>query len=82
MVARYRASNMTTPERKKCVDECHDHDVDDPLNGGTTYVPPRRALLNLTTGVAEKSVALPVIADAPAPIFRGMQRPVYLAHLC
>lgn len=73
MVARYRSSNMTTPERQSAWMTATTTSWDDPgLVGGTTYVYRLAArYANMTIGVADKTVALPVIADAPAPVLKG-----------
>ena len=74
MVARYRSSNMTTPEHQSAWMSATTTTWDDSgLIGGTTYVYRLAArYVNMTIGVADKSVALPVIADAPAAIIVGM----------
>jgi hypothetical protein len=86
MVARYRASNMTTPERQSAWMSATTTTWDDPgLTGGTTYVYRLAArYANMTIGVADKTVALPVIADAPAPIIKGIPQVVQSiwADLC
>jgi len=86
MVARYRASNMTTPERQSAWMSATTTTWDDPgLVAGTTYVYRLAARYsNLTTGVADKSVALPLIADAPAPVIKGVEQFVqYIwANMC
>src|SRR5438876_12029763 len=68
MVARYRASNMTTPERQSAWMSVTTTSWDDSgLTGGPTYVYRLAArYTNTTIGVAEKSVAPPVIPQAPA----------------
>jgi hypothetical protein len=74
MVARYRSTNMTTPERQSAWMSATTTTWDDPgLTGGTTYVYRLAARYsNLTIGVADKSIALPVIADAPAPVITNL----------
>ena len=76
MVARYRSSNLTTPERQSAWMTSTTTSWDDPgLVGGVTYVYRLAARYsNNTIGVAEKSVPLPVIADAPAPVIRAAQQ--------
>ena len=75
MVARYRSSNLTTPERQSAWLSATTTSWDDPgLVGGTTYVYRLAAKYsNNTIGVAEKTVPLPVVADAPAPVITGQQ---------
>ena len=74
MVARYRSSNLTTPERQSAWMTSTTTSWDDPgLVGGVTYVYRLAArYTNNTYGVAEKTVPLPVIADAPAPVLGGI----------
>jgi hypothetical protein len=73
MIARYRSTNLTTPERQSAWLTSTTTSWDDPgLVGGVTYVYRLAAKYsNNTIGVAEKTVPLPVVADAPAPIIKA-----------